>query len=38
VSDGETILAIVIAIWIGWPIWSIANDMRALRQMAGRGR
>lgn len=37
-TDGATILICVVAIWIGWPLWSIANEMRALRQMAEKNR
>lgn len=37
-TEGETVLIVLAGVWIGWPIWSIASDLRALRQLAERRR
>jgi len=31
-------IAFVVCIWIGWPLHSIADELRKLRRMAERGR
>ena len=37
-TDAQTILFILAAVWIGWPLWSIADHLGALRRLATRGR
>lgn len=38
-SEGALIsLALVALVWIGWPLHSIATDIRELRKLAERGR
>lgn len=32
------IITLIVAVWIGWPLHSIADDIRALRKLAERGR
>jgi hypothetical protein len=37
-SDGAVLLIVLATLWLGWPLWSIANDINALRRLAERGR
>jgi hypothetical protein len=36
VSEDALILSLFAIIWIGWPLHSIASDLRALRKLARR--
>lgn len=33
-----TAVALIAVVWIGWPLFTIASELRALRRLAERGR
>lgn len=37
-EDAITSLALVALVWLGWPLHGIAAELRALREMAEKGR
>lgn len=37
-ADGVTIVALIGAIWIGWPLYKISDHLGALRKVAERNQ
>jgi hypothetical protein len=37
-EDAIISLALVALVWLGWPLHGIASDLRALRNLAEKGR